>query len=147
MKTILVPVDLSVATTRVCAAACALAKLIGGRVTLIHATPPPPVLMNDYYAFDTGHMAQAMAAIEKGATRKLQSLARRLATRHPVQIVQVTGEPVRSILAKATATKAAYIVMGSHGHGAMFDLIVGSTTHGVLRKARCPVLVVPITGR
>jgi nucleotide-binding universal stress UspA family protein len=28
----------------------------------------------------------------------------------------------------------------------VFDFLVGSTTHGVLRKARCPVLVVPMTG-
>ena len=61
--------------------------------------------------------------------------------------MQLTGHPVSSILAKAAATKAAYIVLGSHGHGAVYDLIVGSTTHGVLRRARCPVLVVPIRGR
>ena len=33
--------------------------------------------------------------------------------------------------------------MGSHGHGAIYELLVGSVTEGVLRKARCPVLVVP----
>lgn len=147
MKTILVPVDLSVATTRVCQAACDLARLIGGRIILFHSVPPLPVMMNDYYAFDTGHMAQAMAAVEKNATQKLRALARRYARRCPVQTVQLTGHPVSSILAKAAATKAVYIVLGSHGHGAVYDLIVGSTTHGVLRRARCPVLVVPIRGR
>jgi len=30
--------------------------------------------------------------------------------------------------------------MGTHGHGAIYDLLVGSTTHGVLEKAPCPVL-------
>jgi nucleotide-binding universal stress UspA family protein len=147
MKTILVPVDLSVATTRVCQAACDLARLIGGRIILFHSVPPLPVMMNDYYAFDTGHMAQAMAAVEKNATQKLRALARRFARRCPVQTVQLTGHPVSSILAKAATTKAVYIVLGSHGHGAVYDLILGSTTHGVLRRARCPVLVVPIRGR
>lgn len=144
MKAILVPVDLSRASTRVCAAACDLAKLIGGEVVLLHVVPSPPAMMNDYYAFDTGHMAQAMAAVEKNALPKLHSLARRFTKQCPVRSEQVTGEPVERILAKAFALKASYIVVGSHGHGAMFDLIVGSTTHGVLRKARCPVLVVPI---
>jgi nucleotide-binding universal stress UspA family protein len=147
MKTILVPVDLSAATARVCGSACDLAKLIGGRVVLLHVVATPPIVMNDYYAFDTGHLAQAMAAVEKNATRKLRLLARRLAKRCPVQTVQITGQPVGSILAKATALKATYIVMGSHGHGAMFDLLMGSTTNGVLRKARCPVLVVPMGRR
>jgi len=147
MKTILVPVDLSAATARVCAAACDLANLIDGRLVLLHVVPPPPVMMNDYYAFDTGHLAQAMAAVEKDATLKLRLLARRYAKRCPVQTVQVTGQPVGTILARARATKAAYIVLGSHGHGAMFDLLVGSTATGVLRKARCPVLVVPMNRR
>jgi nucleotide-binding universal stress UspA family protein len=143
MKTILVPVDLSDATSRVCAAACDLARRIGGRVVLLHVVAPPPVIMNDYYAFDTGHMAQAMVAVEKSATRKLVALARRFAKSCPIKTLQVTGQPVGTILAKASALKAAYVVMGTHGHGAMFDLIVGSTAHGILRKARCPVLVVP----
>lgn len=147
MKTILVPVDLSAATTRVCRAACDLARLIRGRIVLFHSVPPPPVMMNDYYAFDTGHLAQAMAAVEKNATQKLRALARRYARRCPVQTVQLTGHPVSAILAKAATTKAAYIVLGSHGHGAVYDLLVGSTTHGILRRARCPVLVVPIGGR
>jgi nucleotide-binding universal stress UspA family protein len=34
-------------------------------------------------------------------------------------------------------------VMGSHGHTALYDLLVGSTTHGVLMRAQCPVVIVP----
>jgi nucleotide-binding universal stress UspA family protein len=33
--------------------------------------------------------------------------------------------------------------MGSHGHTAFYDLLVGSTTHGVLMRANCPVVIVP----
>jgi nucleotide-binding universal stress UspA family protein len=147
MKTILVPVDLSAATARVCAAASDLAERVGGQLVLLHVVPPLPIIMSDYYAFDTGHLAQAMVAVEKGAVLKLRALARRWAKRVPVQTVQLTGQPVGTILAKARSTKAAYIVLGSHGHGAMFDLFVGSTASGVLRKARCPVLVVPMNRR
>ena len=38
---------------------------------------------------------------------------------------------------------ADYIVMGSHGHTALYDLLVGSTTHGVLMRAACPVVITP----
>ncbi len=144
MKTILVPVDLSAATAKVCAAACDLARLIGGRVVLLHVVAPPPVVMSEYYAFDSGYVAQAMVALEKTATLRLRALARRFSRRARIRTVQVTGQPVPTILAKARASRAAYIVLGSHGHGAMFDLIVGSVTQGVLRKAPCPVLVVPM---
>jgi len=58
-----------------------------------------------------------------------------------VRTVQRLGDPVTEILARARG--ASFVVMGSHGHGAMYDLLVGSTAQGVLRKAPCPVLIVP----
>lgn len=145
MKTILVPVDLSAATTKVCAAACELAKLMNARLVLLHVTQPPPVMLADYYAFDSGVMAEAFAAGEKFAERRLKALAR-LCTRQQLEVetIQVTGQPVTVILARAAALKADYVVLGSHGHGAVFNLLVGSTAQGVLRKAPCPVLVVPM---
>ena len=47
------------------------------------------------------------------------------------------------ILAQAKIEDADYIVMGSHGHTALYDLLVGSTTHGVLMRAGCPVVITP----
>jgi len=34
-------------------------------------------------------------------------------------------------------------VMGTHGHGAMYHLLVGSAAKGVLKHATRPVLLVP----
>lgn len=145
MKTILVPVDLSHATTLVCDAACALAKLIDARLVLVNVVQPPPILPYDYSLFDAGAVAEAMTAAEKFAARKLRALCRRCARKKvPVRTVQSTGQPAADILANAAASKADYIVIGSHGHGVAYDLLIGSTTQGVLRKARCPVLVIPI---
>jgi nucleotide-binding universal stress UspA family protein len=148
MKTILVPVDFSAATVRVCDAASALAKLIKARLILLHVVEPPPILLGDAYAYDAGALAAAVTAGEKYATRRLRELGRRYSTRKlAVQTVQLTGRAVAAILAKAAATKADYLVLGSHGHGVAYDLLVGSTAQGVLRKAPCPVLVVPMGRR
>ena len=62
--------------------------------------------MNDYYAFDTGHLAQAMAAVEQNATRQLRVLARRVARRCPVQTVQLTGAPVSTSPAGSCGTSS-----------------------------------------
>ena len=35
------------------------------------------------------------------------------------------------------------LVVGSHGHGAVFDLLFGSISDAVVRRATLPVLVVP----
>ena len=148
MKTILVPVDLSAATARVCGAACTLAKLLHARLVLLHVVQPQPLLPGDLYAFDAGAVANALDAEEKLSGRRLRALARRCAGQKlPVRTLQATGTPETEILAQAAASKADYIVIGSHGHGVAYDLLIGSAVQGVLRKARCPVLVIPIKGR
>lgn len=144
MKTILVPVDLSAVTGRVLRMACELAETVRGRVVVLHVVQPPPVIMSDAYAFDAGQMASLLATAEKISARKLEAFGRACRKRvERVETVQRTGQPVSVILDRANALKADYIVLGSHGHGAVYDLLMGSTSQGVLRKARCPVVVVP----
>jgi nucleotide-binding universal stress UspA family protein len=60
-----------------------------------------------------------------------------------VRLHEPTGEMVEEILECAGAVKADVIVMGRHGHGAMYNLLVGSVTEGVLKRASCPVVLVP----
>jgi nucleotide-binding universal stress UspA family protein len=142
MKTILVPVDLSAAGPRACDAACDLARLMQARVVLVHVVQPPAVMAMEIYALDAGQAEEMIEAAEHAGTDRLRALAARCAKRGvETQVVHRIGLPVVEILARAK--KADYIVMGSHGHGAMYDLLVGSTTHGVLKKATCPVIVVP----
>lgn len=142
MKTILVPVDLSAESVSVCAAACGLARLVRARLLLLHVVQPPPPMMSEIYALDPGQSEEMLVAAEQAGEAGLQRLAAKCRARGvAVSTVRRLGLPVNEILTRAA--KAGYIVMGSHGHGAMYDLLVGSTTHGVLRRAPCPVLVVP----
>lgn len=147
MKTLLVPIDLSTVTARVCRLACELAEAVDGKLVLLHVVQPPPVIMSDAYAFDAGQMAGLLATAEKASARKLAAMAKACAKRvKRVETEQRTGQPVALILELAEERKADYIVIGTHGHGAVYDLLMGSTSQGVLRKARCPVLVVPSGG-
>jgi nucleotide-binding universal stress UspA family protein len=41
------------------------------------------------------------------------------------------------------ALDAELLVLGSHGHGAIHDTLVGSTSRHVIRHATCPVVVLP----
>src|SRR4029077_13057972 len=60
-----------------------------------------------------------------------------------VTLQEPTGAVVEEILRQANAIKPDLIVMGRHGHGAMYNLLVGSVTEGVLKRSGCPVLLVP----
>ncbi len=53
------------------------------------------------------------------------------------------GDIVDVIVGQARKVDARYIVMGSHGTGAMYHLVVGSVAGGVLKELDTPVLLVP----
>ena len=40
--------------------------------------------------------------------------------------------------------EAELLVVGSHGYGAVYDLLVGSISRGILKHSKIPVLVVPV---
>ena len=141
MKTILTPIDFSRITDAVTAEAVNFAQAINGRVVLL-AVVQPPVVMSEYAAMMD--IAELTAAGEKSAKRQLENLAQKLkADFDNIETVQVVGSPVAHIVEQAAKFDADYIVMGSHGHTAFYDLLVGSTTHGVLKRAKCPVVIVP----
>ena len=50
---------------------------------------------------------------------------------------------MEEILKTAQDISADLIVMGSHGHGPVYNLLVGSVTEGVLKAGQRPVLLVP----
>ncbi len=146
MKTILVPVDFSAVTPGVMRAACQLAKLAKSKLVLLHVVQPPVVV--DVYGLGQEMLGPTLSDSEQVTTRKLRTLIKQCVRQGvTVRAVQQAGNVVKEILATATRLKAAYIVLGSHGHGAAYDLIAGSTTNGVLRKSPCPVLVVPSKGK
>ena len=142
MKTILAPVDFSSVTDAVVSEAAALARALHARVVLFTAVQPPVVVAE--YAPIVENIAEINAAGEKHAMRQLAGLEEKLqAELIPVESSHALGSPISLIVDRAEKCDADYIVMGSHGHTALYDLLVGSTTHGVLMRARCPVVIVP----
>ena len=61
----------------------------------------------------------------------------------PGDELHIQGPIVEKILHEAGEQQADMIVIGSHGHGALYDLLVGTVTQGVIKSATCPVVVVP----
>lgn len=53
------------------------------------------------------------------------------------------GAVVEEILRAAEEISADLIVMGSHGHGSVYNLLVGSVTEGVLKSGERPLLLIP----
>jgi nucleotide-binding universal stress UspA family protein len=58
------------------------------------------------------------------------------------EIIVERGNPVEQILKVADERNCDLIVMGSHGHGAIEEALIGSTAKKVIRRSKKPVLVV-----
>lgn len=56
----------------------------------------------------------------------------------------VFGYTIPSILDQIDLLQPALVVVGSHSHSRVRDLLVGSVTQSLLHSAKCPVLVVPV---
>ncbi len=142
MKTILAAIDFSPASSKVVTESVQLARLLGARVVLMHAINPP-LFGAEFSGVVVGNLVELTRAMEQEDNEWLRRFSRRF--KDVVSAVRTeTGFPVRVILDAARRLKAAFIVLGSHGHGALYDFAVGSTAQGVLRRSRCPVLLVPI---
>jgi nucleotide-binding universal stress UspA family protein len=53
------------------------------------------------------------------------------------------GPIVDSLITEIEDNGIELVVVGSHGHGAVFNIIAGSVTLALLHRAKVPVLVVP----
>lgn len=142
MKTLLVSVDFSAATRPVVDAAVELAKATDAQVILHHSLQPP--IVTTEYGIGIEMMQETLQIAEKGARHQLEHIEDELtALGLTVSSVLTEGAASPHIVDLARKRKADVIILGSHGHTALYELIVGSTTNAVLRKAPCPVMIVP----
>lgn len=112
-------------------------------IHLLHVAEPDPSFVGLEAGPDT--VRDAVAEEFREEHQKLQRMAERLRERgHPrARALMVQGPTVRTILEQAEALAAEVIVVGSHGRGKVYDLLVGSVSSGVIRGSPVPVLVVP----
>jgi nucleotide-binding universal stress UspA family protein len=111
-------------------------------IYLLHVAEPDP----DFVGFEAGpDVVRAQVADEFHREHEMiQTLAGRLRDKgHRVTALLVQGPTIETILNEAEKVGAEVIVVGSHGRGKLFDLVVGSVSAGVIRKSPVPVLVVP----
>jgi nucleotide-binding universal stress UspA family protein len=108
-----------------------LAYVIEERLpALILAVSPEPV-------------AEIIEIHRKNAQKSLADYAEKHLSGTAVETVVLQGFAHVAIVELARARKADLIVLGTHGHGFMGRILMGSTTERVIHDAPCPVMVVP----
>ncbi len=143
---ILVAVDLSEVTEKIVKEAEKIAQALSAKVWLLHVAEPDP----DFVGYKVGPQSarDSVAKEFHQEHRQVQAIGERLRKASlDTTALLVQGATVETILDEATKLKVDMIVVGSHGRGAMYQLIIGSVSEGVLHKSSCPILVVPVHDR
>ena len=141
MRLILACVDLSASSDAVIDCARGLAAPDGQLVILHVAAPDPdfvgygagPSCVRDDVARDLRREHQTVQRLAEGARQAGMA----------VTPLTVQGATAETILEHSRRLGASFIVVGSRGHGALRNALVGSVVQGLVRGATMPVVVVP----
>jgi nucleotide-binding universal stress UspA family protein len=74
--------------------------------------------------------------------REIQDLVARMGSSLPIAAEVVEGRPADALSAAGRA--ADLLVLGSHGHSRVRHTVLGSVSEDCIRKATCPVVVIPV---
>jgi nucleotide-binding universal stress UspA family protein len=144
VERILVPTDFSDTAAFAMDYACELSGAFGAALHVLHVventnptggwtagrryTTPPPSLT---------------AGIEHEVRNELQSTIDKRTPPVETSVLAVkTGSPLVEIVRYAQEHAIDLIVMGTHGHGPIAHMLLGSVADSVIRRAPCPVLTV-----
>ena len=142
VKRILVPTDFSDPSAEALGTAIALAQPAGAVVDLVHVAVeasfalPPPVDVASV-PVDVGMMMERAAEILAVEEKRVIAAGLRCET------AMLVGRPDVEIVARAAATDAELIVMGTHGRSGLVHALLGSVAERVVQHSPWPVLIVP----
>ena len=147
MATILVPLDTSGIAPKVLTEAETIASKLNARLILFHVIEPVATYVPVGAAMDLIATTPPDLGDEKtdDAKNRLEQLAVPLRAKGlDVACEACFGIPVDESVDQARTLAVDYIILGSHGHGAVYHLFGGSVVTGVLKHSPCPVIVVPV---
>jgi nucleotide-binding universal stress UspA family protein len=148
MKTLLAAIDLSPITPRVLEGAGDLASSLGAKLIILHVAEPAAAYVPVGAAMDVITAPVPVEPPDMNALKeRLEQLASLLRAKGiTVETSASVALPAEEILEQAEKRNASMIVLGSHGHGALYHLFSGSVVTSVLHKSKIPVTVIPVHG-
>ena len=136
VKRILTAVDFSETSDKAFDYALAFARVFGAEVVALHVLEDPII-----YAPTTGQ--EWRDEFEQTIRKKFEAmLERHTCEGVSVRTLLVPGSPFFEIIRAAESESCDLIILGSHGHGVVEHILLGSVAEKVVRKAKRPVLVV-----
>ncbi len=149
VRRVVVAEDASPASWAGLAAAAQLAKRNAATITVVHVRHWPGLYMAGLGALGmagmtAGELVRSLDTLEDAARRRAGKAFAGTGVTWDFQVRE--GRPAREILRAAEELEADLVVIGSKRHGALHNLVIGSTTAYVTAHSSVPVLVVRPSG-
>lgn len=143
MGSIIAAIDFSSITEALIDTVIEEAKAFQDDIYFIHVAEPDP----DFVGFDVGpDVVRDQIAMQYHREHSLlQELSARVKSAGCNTTALLLQGAIVDLLVKQVKTlEARMLIVGSHGHGRVHDLLLGSTTSGLIRHAKIPILIVPV---
>lgn len=142
MKSILAALDFSDTTNAVIEAASVQAQAFGARLDIIHVAAPDP----DFIGYEVGprHERDFRASVLHREHERLNHIVDVLKRRGiDASAHLIAGVTVDVLKREIESRGASLLVLGSHSHGVIFNIVAGGVAQSMLKAAIIPVLIVP----
>ncbi len=141
-NTIVAAIDFSEVTAAVLTETIEIAKALDCSVTLIHVVQyvPETTLYEGEMILPDLPMQEILQ--ENSEKQLRESQQRVLLAGLECDITLRDGTPAHEVLEYTKSVDPRMVVLGSHGHGALYHLVLGSVSEKIVDKAHCSVLVV-----
>lgn len=143
LKNILVAVDFNDAVGEILGYAEGLAEKFAAKIWVVHVAEPSP----DYVGFDVGpqYIRDTKAEDLREEHRNLQSICKTfLGNTVEKEALLIQGSTVATVLEEAEKLKCDLLIVGTHKHSFLHNLLRESVSLELLKKANIPLLAIPI---
>lgn len=131
IKNILVPIDYSQASLNAFETAISIAAVNNAVIQILHVNDTLTAVED---SFSPGN-----------ATGIFDAMAGKIFIQHGIQtkVIFAEGIPGQTIVKTVWENKIDLVIMGTHGVSGFRDFFIGSTSYYVIKRASCPVLLIP----
>ena len=143
LKNILVAVDFNDAVGELLGYAEGLAEKFGAKVWVLYVAEPDP----EFVGYSTGpqYIRDFKAEDLREEHRTLQSICKTfLGDEIENEALMIQGSTVETVLEEAEKLKTDLLIVGTHKHSFLHNLLKESVSLELLKKGNIPILAIPI---
>lgn len=143
LKNILVAVDFNDAVGELLSYAEGLAEKFEAKVWVLHVAEPNP----EFAGYTTGpqYLRDFKAEDLREEHRNLQTICKTfLGDEIEKEALMIQGTTVETVLSEAEKLKTDLLIVGTHKHSFLHNLLKESVSLELLKKASLPILAIPI---